>query len=135
MSTIISLLTALSIGALISSSFQFWIDKAKSQRQKRDDFKETRYKAIVILMHSLLEFDLAKPMLEQHRKDLKNVEDLKYELLSEWRNMLLFASDGVLRAMKIFLKSPTEENFWRTGLEMRKDLYGLKTKIEVKDLL
>jgi hypothetical protein len=135
MDTITQLLGLLSIGALISTSFQFFIDKIKSQRQKRDDFKELRYKTIILLMHSLLDFDQAKLKLLQKRTDINTIEDLKYELLVEWKNMLLFASDSVLTAVKTYLKTPTQENFFIAGLEMRKDLYGIKTKIIIKDLL
>ena len=49
--------------------------------------------------------------------------------------MLLYASDSVIKLMGEFVRNPNEENYWRTGLEMRKDLYGMKSKLKTSDLL
>lgn len=65
---------------------------------------------------------------------MKSAEDLSFELETEWHNMILFASDEVLIRTKRFLESPDEQTFWQVGLAMRKDLYKLKTKVELKDL-
>ena len=55
------------------------------------------------------------------------------ELDTELKNMLLYADDKVVNKMGQFVNSPTKENFWLTALEMRKELYGIKTNLELSD--
>lgn len=132
---LITILGALSIGAILTNWFQLWLDTKKSKRINKEEFKEKRYKAIIILMHSFLDFEKSKSELEKIGRKFESKDELEYELLTEWRNMLLFANDKVLKSMKKFISNPNEENYWLTGIEMRKDLYGIKTKLNVKDLI
>lgn len=133
LSNLISVLGALSVGALLTSTFQFWADRNKLNRQKREEFKETRYKAIIILMDASLDFNQSAKNLSVHR-NFASKEELQNELLTEWRNMLLYANDHVIKSMKAFVKEPNEQNFYKTGIAMRRDLYGIKTGLTIDDL-
>ena len=44
-------------------------------------------------------------------------------------NSILFASDEVIKAMAEFVKKPTHISFIKTASAMRKDLWGIKSKI------
>lgn len=122
------------ISAYITTKFQFWNEKAKKENEKRQEFKDVRYKAIIILMFSALNFDKNKPMLHSHgRTSLNTIDDLVDELDAEWKNMILYANDNVVKAMGAFVQAPSLENFWSTTIEMRKDLYGIKTHLEKSD--
>lgn len=120
--------------AYITIKFQIWNEKAKKENEKRQEFREVRYKAVIILMLSALNFDKNKPMLHLYgRTSINTIEDLIDELDVEWRNMILYANDNVIKAMGAFLQAPSLENFWSTTIEMRKDLYGIKTHLEKSD--
>ena len=122
------------ISAYATSKFQFWTEKNKKEVEKRNEFKEPRYKAIILLMVSALNFEKNKPMLQLHgRNYINTIDDLIDELDTEWKNMILYANDKVIKAMGEFVKNPTENNFWKTTLEMRKDLYGIKTELQTSD--
>ncbi|MDX2280491.1 MAG: hypothetical protein NW218_12960 [Saprospiraceae bacterium] len=122
------------VSAYITTKFQFWNEKAKKENEKRQEFKEVRYKAVILLMLSALNFDKSKPMLHLYgRTSINTIEDLVDELDVEWKNMILYANDKVVKAMGAFLQVPSMENFWSTSIEMRKDLYGIKTHLEKSD--
>jgi hypothetical protein len=48
--------------------------------------------------------------------------------------MILFASDQVIRSLNLFIADPTEDNYYILTINMRKDLYGLKTKLRPTSL-
>jgi hypothetical protein len=131
---ILSFLGSVSIGAVLLDWLRFRLDKRKLENTKRQEFKEVRYKAVILLMSSALDFEKNKPMLHLHgRANLNTIEDLMEEIDTEWKNMILYANDDVMKTMREFVHSPTLENFWKTTLEMRKDLYGIKTKLQTFD--
>lgn len=132
---ILSFLGSVSIGALLLDWLRFRLDKRKLENTKRHEYKEVRYKAVMMLMVSALDFEKNKAMLHIHgRTTLNTLEDLMEELDIEWKNMILYANDEVLKTMGQFVREPTLNNFWKTTLEMRKDLYGINTKLEIRDL-
>lgn len=47
--------------------------------------------------------------------------------------MSLFASDKTIYAMRFFIKNPIEDNFFKLVMEMRKELFGIKTKLAPND--
>ncbi len=47
---------------------------------------------------------------------------------------MLYAKDNVLISLKNFVENPGDKNYIKTALEMRKDLYGSKTKINLEDI-
>jgi hypothetical protein len=48
--------------------------------------------------------------------------------------MILFASDQVIRSLTTFITDPTENNYYELAIAMRKDLYGLSTKLRPSSL-
>jgi hypothetical protein len=135
LSNLIAILGALSIGALITALFQFWADKSKAKSEEMQKFKNERYKAVIILMNSILDFDQSAKTLRQQGRNFANKTELQYELLTEWRNMILFANDDVIKNLKDFLNEPSDYNFYKTSISMRKDLYGVSTKLKADNLI
>lgn len=66
--------------------------------------------------------------LKRFRSAIKNMEDLKRELQTEWVHSWIFADDNTITTFKNFLETPSETTFVETVLAMRKD-YGVKTQI------
>ena len=101
---VFSMLALLGIGGILGHLFRILWERKSSKLLQKQEFKETRYKCIIILMLSLLDFEKNRQMLHLHgREYIKNKEDLIYELKLEWNNMILYASEEVLQKTYIFI--------------------------------
>ena len=131
--SVATVLGLLGLGGLLGTYFRILWERQNSALLQKQEFKETRYKCIIVLLLSYLDFEKNKPMLHQHgRPYIKTIEDLKEELQLEWNNMILFASNRVLSTMNKFIEKPTQSNFRLVALAMRKDLWS--GKISAKKL-
>lgn len=131
---IISAIGLIGIGGLLKGLFDFFIADRKRKSETKHQFKETRYKAIILLCYAYVNFDKEGTNLIVQRPDINSKERLFNELNAEWINMTLYASDKVLLAMKKFLESKNPTEFNELILAMRKDLYGIKTSIKIDNL-
>ncbi len=66
--------------------------------------------------------------LSSRHPDIHCANDIIQYLKMEFHEMILYASDGVVFAVKDFIENPGRENFLRTILIMRKDLGSTKDK-------
>lgn len=117
-------LSALGIGGLLGALVKSILDKRQYKFSKAFDYKEARYKAMMILMWVAMnpnEHELKQ--LRLHRPQLKNTKDLEDELNLEYHNAMLFASDAVLSSLLVFMKDKNPDNWQRTVRAMKKDLY------------
>jgi hypothetical protein len=87
--------------------------------------KEARFKCIILLMYSILDFDKQSSSLGQHRPNLRSRDDVIEELKAEWHNAILFSSNEALKAAHAFIQEPSTAHFRRTALAMRRDLWGM----------
>ncbi len=55
-------------------------------------------------------------------------------LKAEYHEMLLYASKEVIRAAKIFIESPTRNNFLNVVLAMRRDLWIKQKDLDLLDI-
>jgi hypothetical protein len=131
---IVTLIGFMGIGAAIKSFIDAVLTRRQSQSQKQLEFKETRYKALILLMLAMLDFEKSLPGLRQHGRNFNSPEELLNEIRDERNNMILYASDEVIKAVKLFIADPNEKTFYEAAIKMRKDLYGLK-KLKLNDLL
>ena len=131
---VLAIVGALGLGALIPKLFDIYSNERKNRSQSRHEFKQVRYKAIILLMYTYLDFDERNTLLLAHNRNFRTKKDLLEELFTEWTNMTLFASDNVIRTMKAFVKNPSEDSYLTVTLAMRKDLYNVKTSLTISDL-
>jgi hypothetical protein len=132
---IISVIGLIGLGGLLKSILDFFIENKRIKSDAKHDFKQTRYKAIILQCFSLINFAKEKDKLLIHRPDLKTQEILFDEIFVEWTNMTLYASDKVIQAMRNFLKNPNQDLFNNLILAMRRDLYGIRTSLKSTDLI
>ena len=133
---IIETIGFIGIGGLLKSAFDyFYVEKKKTKDQSRHELKEIRYKAVIILCYTLLNYEENKEKLSNHRPDIKSKEELNKEIELEWLNMALYASDSVISATKEFLLLSNQENLTNMILTMRKSLYDIKTSLSSHDFI
>ncbi len=118
------LLSTLGIGGIAGAFVKAAFDKRQFKFSRAFEYKEQRYKAIIILMwvamHPTKE-EFAK--LKRQRPDIKDSNDLSFELELEYHNAMLFASDKVLDQLDSFRTDKREENWRATLRAMKRDLY------------
>ena len=131
---IISAIGLIGLGGLLKGLLDFFIADRKRKSETKHQFKETRYKAIILLCYTYVNFEREGTTIIVQRPDIDSKDRLFNELNAEWINMTLYASDKVLLAMKNFLKSGEESEFNELIIAMRKDLYGIKTKMTIGNL-
>lgn len=132
---ILTAIGLIGIGGLLKSLIDYLISSKKQKSESQQYFKEERYKAILLLCYALVNYDKESTSLVIQRPNLDSREKLYSEINAEWTNMVLFASDKVLKAMKDFLESENKKSYNELILAMRRDLYGIKTKIQAKDFI
>lgn len=130
---IIAVLGIVGIGGIIATSLTYIFEKRKQIKFSEQEEKEKRYKALTIQMRIVVEPDQMK-YVKQHRPDLKTIEDWKNEVRAEWFNLLMFASDDVIKALKEFVLKPDNLTYAKTVIAMRKDLWNKKTSLRPEEI-
>ena len=119
-------------GVLVAFCNYIW-GKQKERATKENELKERRYLCTILLMYALLD-PTELDQLQKNRPDIKNLDDLKRELKTEWVNSWIFADDQTILSFKEFLNQPTERTFLKTVLSMRKELWNKSSKLTVAEL-
>jgi hypothetical protein len=118
------LLSGLGVGGLIGAYAKSLLDQRQLRFSKVFDFKEVRYKAIMILMWVAMHPDDHEfAMLKQHRPQIVGVAELDRELQLEYHNAMLYASDDVLEGLSIFMEQKDIAAWKAVTRAMRDDLY------------
>ena len=131
---IISALGLIGMGAVAKSIIDSYLKRFELRGQTQHEFKSSRYKVIILLADAMLDFEKHKADLHKHGRHFSHIDQLADELKTERNNMILFASDNVIRSLNTFITTPTEGNYYDLAIAMRKDLYGLRTKLSAKSL-
>jgi hypothetical protein len=131
---IVAVLGLLGIGTIIGNYVRILLERKNQAQLQKQEFKEARYKCIILLMYASLDFEKEIHNLRKHGRNFASYEELMEELKTEWYNMILFASDEVLRTTHAFILKPSVSLFKNTVLAMRKDLWGGKLSEYLVDL-
>ena len=126
---IFSALTLLGVGGIVGGYITFLLDKKKELEFKQLEQKEKRYKSCLLYMDVYFEPKNIK-YLSSRQPDIDNAQDVIEYLKAEYHEMLLYASKKVILSVKSFINNPTRENFLKTVLSMRQDLWVKKNDLE-----
>lgn len=127
---IILILTTIGIGSILGAFSQSKYQLKKELKNQEFELKKSRYGAIIIQMLTVLQFDKnGLKFVKHHRPDLKSVDDFINEIRTELLNGIVYASDEVIISIANFIKKNDYSTYINAVIEMRKDLWGKKTKI------
>jgi hypothetical protein len=126
---IVAVVSLLGLGGLISGYFTLQWQRGSKKLEKMAEYKETRYKCILILMRACLDFDRYQGELQKSGYSMRGIHDLTALLHDEHISAFLYASDDFLTAFQEFIQSPSEKGLVKVALSMRKDLWGVKTRL------
>jgi hypothetical protein len=131
--TIFSALTLLGVGGIVGGYITFLLDKKKELEFKRLEQKEKRYKSCLLYMDVFFEPKNIK-YLSSRQPDIDNAQDVIEYLKAEYHEMLVYASKEVILSVKAFIENPNRENFLKTVLSMRQDLWVKKNDLKIEDV-
>lgn len=123
------------LGGLLKSLLDFFIGSRKSKQDAKLTFKEIRYKAIILMSYALVNYEKEKTMMVVNRPDISSIERLENELHAEFLNMSLYGSDNVVLQFKQFINLSNTDTLNKLAIAMRKDLYGINTKLRPDALM
>ena len=132
--SVLAVLGLIGVGGLLSGYFTILWQRRSAAESQRQEFKFTRYKCILLLMYSCLDFGKDQAKLAEHGRKFDTIDDLVDELTAEWHNMLLYSSDEAVRATQAFIVKQDRENFFRAVLAMRKDLWGGRVRFNFEEI-
>jgi hypothetical protein len=118
------------IGGLLKSFLDFIIESRKSKQVAQNTLKEARYKSIILMCFAFVNYEKEKTNLIINRPDITSLDRLKNELHAEFINMALYGSDDVIQKFKLFISIQNEKVLNDLAIAMRKDLFGIKTKLK-----
>ena len=95
--------------------------------------KEKRYKSCILYMDAYFNPQNIK-YLSSRQPDIDDASDILEYLKMEYHEMMLYAAKNVILAVKVFIKDPTQGNFVKTVLAMRKDLSSKRSDLSVKEV-
>lgn len=131
---VLSAVGLIGIGGTLGTFFRILWERKSSAQQQKQDFKDARYKCIIMLMYTLLDFEKRNLGLVKFGRNFKSKDELINEIKAEWHNAILFASDEVLEDLNVFIKNPSAKSFKKSALSMRKDLWGGKLSATLESL-
>jgi len=120
----LSALGLLGVGGVIGTYLRILWERHNTALLHKQEFMETRFKCIILLMYTALNFEERGPGLKQYGRNFHSNDDVIDELKAEWHNAILFASDDVLKSIHAFINKPSVKEFKHAALAMRKDLWG-----------
>ncbi|MDP3765935.1 MAG: hypothetical protein Q8R04_05465 [Nanoarchaeota archaeon] len=138
--TIISVLGLLGIGGIIGSYLQHLWNQKRETESKIQNINEKGYRSTLIFMRCVLKPENLNQfhIEDQNMTKLKSREEIreyaKAKLMEFYYADVLYAPDDVLIKIRQFMKNPSEINFVKTAIAMRKDLWKKKTKIDLKNI-
>ena len=150
--TIINLIGYMGLGGIIVGYLQYrWNKKTELMKihwtrfseieLKTRTLNEDKYRSILVFMRCIIkpenanQFNINDPNIQNLKNEKEIKKYAKTKLIEVYYNSLLYASDEVLRKTKQFIGNPSESNFIKTAIVMRKDLWkNERTEINENDL-
>lgn len=129
-----SALGLIGVSGLVSSYLTTIWQRRSAFEQKKEEFKFTRYKATIVLMFGHLQGERSISQLNKYGRTFQTSTEILEEVKVEWLNMVLFASDAVMRELQEFILNPTDESYFRAALAMRRDLQGSRMRFSSSDV-
>ena len=146
---IISILTLLGIGGILGAFIKSFLETKKELELKNQKIKEEKYRSILGFMRCVINPDslkdhmITEDAVRAFKLPQKTIYELKGEELKKrliqliegsYFHSMLYAPDSVLLSIKKFIVNPNNDNFMKTAIEMRKDLWKKKTKLKISML-
>lgn len=123
------------IGGVIVIVVQFIFDHKKEMSIRLHSIKEDKYRSLLIFMACSLDINKKKYFSLNEQQEIKSEQEYLEEITEYYYHSVLYSSDNVLLAIKTFIRDPNKINYINVAKEMRKELWGKKTKIKLSEIM
>ncbi len=131
---IIAIISSLGIWTFIWALINFFLWKNKELLFAQIEQREKRYKSSLLFMETYLNPEKIPWMNAYWVSNAKNKNDILEYLISEYNQMILYSWKNVILSVKHFIENPTEKNFLKATVEMRKDLWNKRTDLKLNEI-
>ena len=130
------ILSVIGVSTVVSIVVSFIFDTIKYRNnlkyEKLFDVKRSSYTSILVFMSIVMDVDNYKHVttkLTTSETDEESIiEYYKKELELNLKSSVLYADKKVIHCLSEFIEMPTEENYEKTAMEMRNDLWKKRYK-------
>lgn len=123
------------IGGSAVALVQSILDKRKQIELSFNKLMEDKYRSLLIFMACALDISKRKYFSLNEQTPNKTSQDYLKQIREYYYHGLLYSSDEVILSLKQFINKPTKQNYIKTALAMRKELWNKRTKLANKDIV
>ncbi len=131
---IIAIISSLGFWAFITALVTFFLSRNKEILFAQREHREKQYISTAFFMEAFLSPEKIPWMNARWISDAKTQDDILEYLISQYNQMLLYSWKNVILSLKKFIENPSEKNFLKVTIEMRKDLWNKKTDLKLNEI-
>lgn len=122
------------LGGISVALLQSSLEKKNQININLNKIMEDKYKSLLIFMSCSLDIKKKRYFTLNEQIPNKTSEDYMNQIKEYYYHSLLYSPDSVIKALKNFILNPCKENFIKTAIEMRKDLWNKGTNLTIPDI-
>lgn len=123
------------IGGFIVAITKYFLDKKREIEIHLNELIEEKYRSLLIFMACALDINKRRYFSLNEQTPNKTSKDYIAQIKEYYYHSILYSPDKVLLAIKNFIQEPSKENYIKTAVEMRKDLWRKGTKLNIEDII
>jgi len=123
------------VGGVIVAILQYFLDKRKEIDLGLNRIMEDKYRSLLVFMACALDIKKRRYFNLNEQTPNKTQKDYLNQIREYYYHGVLYSPDEVIIALKKFILKPSKENYLKTAIEMRKDLWNKNTKLKVQDIV
>ncbi len=131
---IIGLLGGL-IGGITVAVVQYFLDKKKEIELNLNKLMEDKYRSLLVFMACALDIEKRRYFTMNEQIQNKTSQDYLNQIMEYYYHSILYSPDEVILTLKQFIETPNKENYIKTAIAMRKDLWNKETKLKGEDII
>jgi len=126
---ILTALVSAFIGGILATYLKSYLDKKSQIELSKQKINEDKYRSMLIFMACALDISKKRyfSLNEQHSNESSS--DYLNQIKEYYYHSILYSSDDVILSIKRFIENPSQDNYVIVAKEMRKDIWGEKTKL------
>ena len=123
------------IGGLIVAIIKYFLDKKREIQIRLNQLMEEKYRSLLIFMACALDINKRRYFTLNEQIPNRTTQDYINQIKEYYYHSILYSPDEVLLSIKNFIQEPSKENYIKTAVEMRKDLWRKGTKLNIEDIV
>jgi|SRR5579863_1935214 hypothetical protein len=132
---IITALISAVIGGIVATVLKSHFDKQNSVEMSHKEIIKDNYKSLLIFMACALDIEKRRYFSLHEQVPNKTSQDYLNQLEEYYYHSVLYSTDRVIIALKLFINNPSKQAYINVAKEMRKELWSKTTKLDYSELI